>query len=53
MDAARFGLLRQPRPLYEQLAELIRQKVAAGELGPGERLPGELELSSSLGVSRP
>ncbi|MDI6824199.1 MAG: FadR/GntR family transcriptional regulator [Bacillota bacterium] len=53
VDAARFGLLRQPRPLYEQLAELIRQKVAAGELGPGERLPGELELSSSLGVSRP
>ncbi|MEW6400124.1 MAG: FadR/GntR family transcriptional regulator, partial [Bacillota bacterium] len=53
VDAARFGLLKQPRPLYEQLAEVIRQKVAAGELGPGERLPGELELSSALGVSRP
>lgn len=53
VDVTGFGTLRQPRPLYEQLAEIIRQKVAAGELGPGERLPGELELSSSLGVSRP
>lgn len=53
VDVSRFGVVKQPRPLYEQLAEMIRQKVAAGELGPGERLPGELELSSSLGVSRP
>jgi len=32
---------------------LVRQKLVAGELKPGDRLPSERELSSMLGVSRP
>jgi len=49
------SLLRDPlsRPLYEQLAELVRQRIGSGELRAGERLPGEHELAASLGVSRP
>lgn len=53
VDSRRFSRVRAAQPLYEELAELIRQKVAAGEVAPGERLPGEIELAASLGVSRP
>ena len=53
VDTRRFSRVRGAQPLYEELAELIRQKVAAGELAPGDRLPGEIELAASLGVSRP
>lgn len=52
-DLAKFPQLRQPRPLYEQLADLIRHKIADGELAPGERLPAEVGLASALGVGRP
>jgi GntR family transcriptional repressor for pyruvate dehydrogenase complex len=52
-DLAKFSLLRQPKPLYEQLAEAIRQKIVSGELAPGERLPREIDLALSLGVGRP
>lgn len=52
-DLAKFPLLRQPKPLYEQLAEAIRQKIVSGELAPGERLPREIDLARSLGVGRP
>jgi len=48
-----FSRLRDAAPLYEQLADVLRQKVASGELGPGARLPGEMELALMLGVSRP
>jgi GntR family transcriptional repressor for pyruvate dehydrogenase complex len=30
----------------------IREKIANGEIGPGDRLPPELELAEELGVSR-
>ena len=30
----------------------IREMIAAGELGPGDRLPPELKLAEQLGVSR-
>lgn len=53
VDSRRFSRVRAGQPLYEELAELIRRKVAAGELAPGDRLPGEIELAVSLGVSRP
>ncbi|MHB1134818.1 MAG: FadR/GntR family transcriptional regulator [Chloroflexota bacterium] len=49
----KFPQLRQPGPLYEQLAELIRHKIVGGELAPGERLPSEIDLAASLGVGRP
>ncbi|MHB1415693.1 MAG: FadR/GntR family transcriptional regulator [Chloroflexota bacterium] len=52
-DLNKFAPLRQTKPLYEQLADIIRQKVVSGELEPGERLPAEVELAASLGVGRP
>jgi len=52
-DLAKFPPLRQAKPLYEQLADLIRLKIVGGELAPGERLPAEVDLASALGVGRP
>lgn len=39
-------------PYYYQIAELIRQKIHAGELLPSERIPTESELADIFGVSR-
>ncbi len=41
-----------PVPLYYQLAELIRESILAGDLQPGDKLPGERELSEQAGISR-
>ena len=38
-------------PAYNQLANILRRKVAAGEYRPGERLPSEAELCSQYQVS--
>lgn len=46
-------LLRQDaRPLYVRASEQLRQFIADGELGEGDRLPPEAELAVILGVSR-
>jgi GntR family transcriptional repressor for pyruvate dehydrogenase complex len=39
-------------PLYLQVAQRIREAILAGELGPGDPLPTERDLSESFGVSR-
>jgi len=39
-------------PLVEAAIEQIRQLIISGELGPGERLPPEHQLSARLDVSR-
>ncbi len=39
--------------LYEQVATQIRQLIATGDVGAGQRLPAEKELARQLGVSRP
>lgn len=39
-------------PLYEEIAERLRDLIAAQRLEPGDRLPGERELAARLGVSR-
>jgi GntR family transcriptional regulator len=39
-------------PLYIQIAEGICNRIEAGELLPGERLPSERKLSQMLGVNR-
>lgn len=39
--------------LYQQIAQQLRQLIAAGEFPPGARLPAERDLASQLGVSRP
>jgi DNA-binding GntR family transcriptional regulator len=38
-------------PAYNQLANILRRRVAAGEYRPGERLPSEAELCSQYQVS--
>ena len=40
------------RPAYEQVSIQIRDAILEGRLGPGERLPVELELTRMFGVSR-
>jgi GntR family transcriptional regulator len=39
-------------PLYIQIAESLIDKIESGELGPGDQLPPERELSQQLGVNR-
>lgn len=40
------------KPLYEQLKEILKQKINGGEFKPGEALPGERQLMDAYGVSR-
>ena len=47
------GRLRQSTiPLYRQILEGIKQKIEAGELKAGDRLPSEQELMEHYQVSR-
>lgn len=39
-------------PIYQQLADRIRSRAAAGELRPGDQLPTVRELSDALGIAR-
>ncbi|MGF1544451.1 MAG: FadR/GntR family transcriptional regulator [Parvularculaceae bacterium] len=39
--------------LYQQVAEALLDDIAGGAYRPGDRLPGERELASRLGGSRP
>lgn len=41
-----------PLPLYEQLAQAVRQAIESGALPPGAVLPAEPQLALLLGVSR-
>lgn len=41
-----------PIPLYYQLKELIKKKIASGEFKPGDRLPTEQELCEMFSISR-
>jgi DNA-binding FadR family transcriptional regulator len=45
-------VVRRITPAYQQVAEELRRLIVAGELAPGERLPGEPELSTLFGVGR-
>jgi GntR family transcriptional regulator len=42
-----------PLPLYQQLAEELRQQIESGALTPGARLPSEPELSRRHRIGRP
>src|SRR3954470_12735670 len=39
-------------PVYLQLAEIIREDIAAGRLSPGRMLPSEARLSQQHGIGR-
>lgn len=41
-----------PTPYYAQLAEILREQIARGDLGPGDLLPAEAELGATYGLSR-
>lgn len=40
------------KPRYQQLKELIIERIAAGELQPSDRVPSEHELVATMNVSR-
>ncbi|GIH91273.1 GntR family transcriptional regulator [Planobispora siamensis] len=40
------------RPVYKQLADLIRARIEEGELRPGQRLPAESDYVAEFGISR-
>lgn len=40
------------RPVYEQVADRLRESILSGELAPGSILPPERELSERFGVGR-
>ncbi len=39
-------------PAYQKVARSLRERILAGDLAPGERLPVESELAEEFGVSR-
>lgn len=43
---------RDPTPLYQQLADILRARIASGELTKDEPLPSESYLQQEHGVSR-
>ena len=42
---------RDSRPIYEQIAENFRNKIRAGVLVPGDKLPSVRELASTLAIN--
>ncbi|WP_375460260.1 GntR family transcriptional regulator [uncultured Enterovirga sp.] len=46
------GVLTGPTPLYFQVQEQVRKRIASGEFGPGALLPTETQLCDQFGVSR-
>lgn len=51
VDQMEGGLIRQ-KTIVQQVMERIKEFVASGTIKPGDRLPTELELAKSFGVSR-
>lgn len=45
-------IAESPRPVYQQLADSLRAKIATGELAPGEQVPTEKALVEEFGASR-
>jgi DNA-binding FadR family transcriptional regulator len=43
----------EPRKLYRQIADQLRQLIQAGEFAVGSRMPPERDLAAKMGVSRP
>ena len=41
-----------PVPPYRQIAAILRERIEAGELAPGDRLPSITALMATYGVAR-
>ena len=39
-------------PLYRQLANILREQIASGQVPPGRRLPSKLSIRQQCGVSQ-
>lgn len=44
--------IQRPKPIVEQVNDILRQQIRDREYPPGSRLPSESELAQALGVSR-
>ena len=42
----------QPVPMYAQMRDLLKERIASGGLPPGARVPSERELCEEFGVSK-
>ncbi len=42
---------KDPRPIYEQIRDALRQLILSGAIGPGEKLPSVRELAASLAIN--
>ncbi len=42
---------RDPRPIYEQVYDALRNLIVSGVLAPGEKLPSVRELASTLAIN--
>lgn len=43
---------RGPELVYMAVADDIARRISSGELGPGDRLPGELHMTERYGIAR-
>jgi GntR family transcriptional regulator len=52
MDTTCFASVspRRPEPVYRQLVELVRRRVAAGHISAGDEIPSVRELAKALAV---
>jgi GntR family transcriptional regulator len=41
-----------PEPVYRQLAALLRERIASGDLAPNRPIPSEQTLRDTYGVAR-
>jgi GntR family transcriptional regulator len=41
-----------PVPPYKQLAQILRDRIAAGDIAPGRRIPSVTELEQETGLAR-
>ena len=42
---------KDPRPIYEQVRDALRQLILSGASAPGEKLPSVRELAASLAIN--
>lgn len=42
---------KDPRPIYEQVRDALRQLILSGSIAPGEKLPSVRELAASLAIN--